>query len=77
MKNIFERILLEHQLILKEFNGEQDHVHMLINYPPKISLAKLVNSLKGVFSRRLRQNWSELEKKYHQAILQAPAAVHR
>ncbi|WP_368730331.1 transposase, partial [Nitrosococcus oceani] len=21
---------------MKEFNGEQDHVHLLINYPPKV-----------------------------------------
>lgn len=73
MKNIFERISLEHQVILKEFNGEEDHVHMLINYPPKISLAKLVNSLKGVSSRRLRQNWPELEKRYHQGVLWSPS----
>src|ERR1700730_3071226 len=73
MKNIFERISLEHQVIVKEFNGDEDHVHMLINYPPKISLAKLVNSLKGVSSRRLRQNWSELEKRYHQGVLWSPS----
>ena len=73
MKNIFERISLEHQVILKEFIGEEDHVHMLINYPPKVSLAKLVNSLKGVSSRRLRQNWPELEQKYHQGVLWSPS----
>ncbi len=48
MKNIFEKIAAESQVTLKEFNGEQDHVHMLIHYPSKISLAKLVNSIKGV-----------------------------
>jgi len=41
---------------LVEFNGEDDHVHLLINFPPIIALSKLVNSLKGVSSRRLRQN---------------------
>jgi putative transposase len=40
---------------LKEFNGEDDHVHLLVHYPPKVQLSKLVNSLKGVSSRRLRQ----------------------
>jgi len=28
-------------------DGEGDHVHLLVNYPPKIPLTKLVNSLKG------------------------------
>ena len=47
-----------------EFNGGTDHVHLLINYPPKVQLSKRVNSLKGVSSRRLktefeviRQHW--------------------
>ncbi len=73
MKSIFEKISTEHQVILKEFNGEEDHVHMLIHYPPKVSLAKLVNSLKGVSSRRLRQNWPELEKRYYQGVLWSPS----
>ncbi|MET9792711.1 IS200/IS605 family transposase [Streptomyces canus] len=36
---------------LREFNGEGDHVRLLVHYPPKIALSKLVNSLKGVSSR--------------------------
>ena len=39
---------------LVEFNGEEDHVHLLVEYPPKIAISKLVNSLKGVSARRLR-----------------------
>ncbi|MER5973408.1 IS200/IS605 family transposase [Streptomyces sp. NPDC002055] len=43
---------------LKEFNGEGDHVHLLVHYPPKIALSKLVNSLKGVSSRYLRAEYT-------------------
>lgn len=39
---------------LIEANGEDDHVHLLIEYPPTVQLSKLVNSLKGVSSRMLR-----------------------
>jgi putative transposase len=39
---------------LKEFNGERDHMHLLVIYPPKVRLSELVNSLKGVSSRRLK-----------------------
>lgn len=38
-----------------EFNGEADHVHALIEYPPKLSVSQIVNSLKGVSSRRYGQ----------------------
>ncbi|KND30590.1 hypothetical protein IQ63_28590 [Streptomyces acidiscabies] len=43
---------------LREFNGEADHVHLLVHYPPKVALSKLVNSLKGVSSRYLRQEYT-------------------
>lgn len=39
---------------LREFNGQRDHVHLLLHYPPKIALSKLANSLQGVSSRYLR-----------------------
>lgn len=42
---------------LREFNGEPDHVHLLVHYPPTFALSRLVNSLKGVSSRRLRQEY--------------------
>ena len=38
-----------------EFNGEGDHVHCLLAYPPKLSISQMVNSLKGVSSRRYGQ----------------------
>jgi hypothetical protein len=36
---------------LVEFNGETEHVHLLVNFPPTVALSRLVNSLKGVSSR--------------------------
>ncbi|MEV6008965.1 IS200/IS605 family transposase [Streptomyces sp. NPDC051976] len=43
---------------LREFNGEAEHVHLLVHYPPKVSLSKLINSLKGVSSRYLRAEYT-------------------
>ncbi|MEU7853842.1 IS200/IS605 family transposase [Nonomuraea sp. NPDC049141] len=40
---------------LVEFNGDSDHVHLLVHYPPKVALSTLVNSLKGVSTRLLRK----------------------
>ena len=40
---------------LREFNGAEDHVHLLVHYPPSVAISRLVNSLKGVSSRRLRE----------------------
>jgi putative transposase len=41
-----------------EFNGEADHVHLLFQYYPQMSLPKFVNSLKSVSSRRIRQEFA-------------------
>jgi putative transposase len=38
-----------------EFNGEAEHVHALIEYPPKLSISQITNALKGVSSRRYGQ----------------------
>ena len=42
---------------LVEFNGERDHVHLLVHYPPKVAISRLFGSLKGVSARRLRQEF--------------------
>ncbi|MBE9064480.1 IS200/IS605 family transposase [cf. Phormidesmis sp. LEGE 11477] len=34
-----------------EFNGEADHVHVLLEFPPKLSVSVLAKHLKGVSSR--------------------------
>jgi putative transposase len=52
---------------LAEFNGESSHVHLLVNFPPKIALSRLVNSLKGVSSRRMRQEFPDLQRHYWRA----------
>jgi putative transposase len=41
-------------VVAKEIDGEDDHVRLLIEYPPTVALLRLVNSLKCVSSRRLR-----------------------
>ncbi|MEN3364415.1 MAG: REP-associated tyrosine transposase [Burkholderiales bacterium] len=43
------------QAELAEFDGEDDHVHLLVNYPPKVAVSALVNSLKGVSGRLVRK----------------------
>jgi putative transposase len=49
---------------LRVFNGEGDHVHLLVHYPPQVALSRLVNSLKGVSSRHLRREFAGHLRKY-------------
>jgi putative transposase len=55
MESVFRDVCTDFEAELKEFNGEGDPVHLLIHYPPKVAISKLVNSLKGVSSRHVRK----------------------
>lgn len=45
------------------------HVHLVFvtKFPPKVAVTKIVNSLKGVSSRRLRQEFPDLVRHYWRA----------
>ena len=62
MKEVCHDVCLGFEAHLVEFDGEGDHVHLLIEYPPKVALSKLVNSLKGVSSRYLRKEFPAISK---------------
>ena len=67
MEEIMRAVCADFECELVEFNGEANHVHLLVNFPPKVALSKLVNSLKGVSSRRLRREFPELVRHYWRA----------
>lgn len=48
---IFSSVCSDFDAELVEFDGEEDHVHLLVTYPPKVSISRLVNSLKEVSAR--------------------------
>ena len=71
---IFESVCKDFNAELVELDGEKDHVHLLINYPPTVSIAKLVNSLKGVSSRMLRKkNYPEIMRNFWGNMLWSPS----
>jgi len=55
LKDIFDSVCANFGCRLVEFDGKDDHVHLPVNYPPKIAISSLVNSLKGVSSRLIRK----------------------
>ncbi len=74
MRGIFESVCTDFESQLVEFDGEGDHVHLLVNYPPKVSISKLVNSLKGVSSRMIRQkNYPSIKQKLWGGALWSPS----
>lgn len=72
-RDIFSHVCRDFEAELIECDGECDHVHLLVHYPPKVALSKLVNSLKGVSSRYLRREFPQLEKHYYKGVLWSPS----
>ena len=55
LRTIFSAVCQDFEATMQEFDGERDPVHLLITYPPKVAISRLVNSLKGVSSRLIRK----------------------
>ncbi|MEU1203255.1 IS200/IS605 family transposase [Streptomyces sp. NPDC005813] len=56
-EEITRQVCSDFEAELKQFNGKADHVHLLVHYPPKVQLSKLVNSLKGISARLIRKEY--------------------
>jgi putative transposase len=67
LEAIMRDVCADFEVQLEEFNGESNHVHLLVSFPPKVALSRLVNSLKGVSSRRMRQEFPDLRSHYYRA----------
>ena len=73
LRAIFSKVCLDFEGQLVEMDGEDNHVHLLVNYPPKHSVSALVNSLKGVSSRLLRSERPDLLRRYWKGVLWSPS----
>ena len=73
LRAIFGAVCIDFEARLVEMDGEDDHVHLLIEYPPKVSVSALVNSLKGVSSRILRKYRPDLARRYWKGVLWSPS----
>lgn len=73
LEQILQKVCEANDTILVEFGGERDHVHLLLHYPPTGNVAKIVNSLKGVSSRILRQKHPEIQNAYWRGVLWSPS----
>lgn len=64
LRDVFKETIEEMGGTLEEFDGERNHVHLLIQYPPKWSISVIVNNLKGRSSRLLRRDMPDVKKNY-------------
>jgi len=69
LREAFESACVKLECELIEMDGKQDHVHLLISYPPKLSISVMVNNLKAVSSRMLRLQNTHLTRQSKSSAL--------
>jgi putative transposase len=65
LNEIFNETLEKWDCHLVEFNGEADHVHLLLSAPPNLQLSVLINNLKTVSSRLIRRDFMAIISKVY------------
>jgi putative transposase len=73
LRDIFAKVCADFEAQLVEMDGEHDHVHLRVEYPPKVPVSALVNSLKGVSSRLLRKERPDLRHRFWKGVLWSPS----
>ena len=73
LRGIFAKVCADFEAELRACDGEDDHVHLLVEYPPKVAISALVNSLKGVSSRLLRKSRPDIARRYWKGVLWSPS----
>ena len=63
LRSSFEEVCGRFDVSLDAFETDQDHAHLLVTYPPKVALSRLVMSLKTISSMRVRAHgWPEVAR---------------
>lgn len=73
LKAHFAKVCETMDCALVACDGESDHIHMLVEYPPKHSVSVMVNALKGTSSRLLRAARRDIAKRYWKGALWSPS----
>ena len=82
LREIFTKVCADIETELAEFDEEQNHVHLLVNCHPKVSVSNLVNNLKrrifkNYFTNESQESENSVENDFYnlQAILQLHAVM--
>ena len=63
-RELIRQTCVTNEIEIVKGNIRADHIHMLITYPPKLSVSEIMQKIKGRTSRRLQEEFPELKKRY-------------
>jgi len=73
LRTIFARTCAGFEAQRIGMDGEADHVQLLVEYPPRVAVSSLVNSLKGVSSCLLRKERPDIRNRDRKGVLWSPS----
>jgi len=59
-------------VVVEQYNVQEEHVHLVIEIPPKYSVAKIIGKLKQNSSRKIRERFEWLDKVYERGAFWSP-----
>ncbi|MBD2198085.1 MULTISPECIES: IS200/IS605 family transposase [Calothrix] len=65
LEEVFSRVCEKRKCQLLEFNGENDHVHLLVDVHPDNNISQLIGSLKSASSRVVRKEFQDYLKQFY------------
>lgn len=73
LRTTFAKVCADLEAQLIKMDGNDDRAHLLVEYPPKVAISNLVNSLKVASSRLLRKERSGIQTPYWKGVLWPPS----
>lgn len=65
LQEVFSRVCEKRKCELLEFNGEENHVHLLVDAHPDNNTSQLISSLKSASSRIVRKEFEDYLKQFY------------
>lgn len=63
LKEIFEYIQPSYNITCREWNHDEDHIHVLFSAHPNSELSKFINAYKSASSRLIKKEFPEIRQK--------------
>lgn len=63
-RELIRQVCKANDIIIISGSIQNDHVHLLISVPPKLSVSKVMQLLKGRTSRKLLQEFEDLSREF-------------
>ena len=63
-RDIIREVCMQHEVTILKGHVSQDHIHLFVSAPPRLSVSKMMQYIKGKSSRRLQEEYPSLRKRY-------------